>query len=105
IQWGEAADALKAANRYFIPVIWFVLLSLAIPAFRQPATLPEGDCPLPWAYCWGNWLMLILLSFCAWATFTSAASLFPKDSMELLGAELLPYAGMLIILARAAQCD
>src|SRR5690606_14736233 len=24
IQWGEAADALKAANRYFIPVIWFV---------------------------------------------------------------------------------
>lgn len=42
---------------------------------------------------------LVLLAL--WCTASAAGSLFPKDSMKLLGAELLPYVGLFTVICRA----
>lgn len=103
--WGDLAGAVNSFVRYQVGVIWFALLWVALPIFVHPLW-KRGPAPQPhdWTLRWAGWLGATLLGFCFYATLSAAASLFSKDSMELLGGELLPYAGMFIIIKRTAWC-
>jgi O-antigen ligase len=101
--WGDFAAALSALIKYQVGVIWLALVWIALPVFVHADWRRPGQPPV-WALRWAGWLGAVLLSFCFYATLSAGASLFPKESFELLGGELLPYAGMFVIIKRMSWC-
>lgn len=102
---GEIAPAAYYFVKYQVGVLWLAVAWLAVPVYvgALPAapgqSAPDGAVP-----GFLKVLLGLLLLFAFHATLSAAASLFPKDSMELLGSELLPYLGLFIVLLRSAPC-
>ncbi len=99
---GDFRESVSSFFKYQIAVLWLAITWLALPIFPRPshagtsARIPSRRffrSPLPS-------LITLLLAFTAWATFSAAGSLFPEESMDLLGSELLPYTGIFILLIR-----
>jgi O-antigen ligase len=81
--------------RYMIPVLWLAGLCLALPVII-PGPRKTRTCR-----CRNRSIMVILIwAFAVTSSISASASLFPKQSMKLLGAEVLPYAALFTIAVR-----
>lgn len=99
---GDFPQAVHGFVRYQVGVIWLAVLWLALPLVGgarpwQKSTPMPGSDPR-----WVGLLMALLLAFAANATLSAGASMFPEESMKLLGNELLPYAGLTALAVRWA---
>ncbi len=102
---GDFPAAVHAFVKYQIAIVWFVVLWLAapvlIPSLRRDG---HGIDTCGELRPWPAMLVAVLILLALQATISAGASMFPKQSMELLGAEILPYVGLFIILVRSAFC-
>lgn len=102
---GEWGGAVYSFVKYQIAVLWLAILWLIVPVFLYPTwrelnPLDDNRHAGRLAYV----LVVLLVAFAFYGTISAAASMFPKESMKLLGAELLPYAGLFVIITRMASC-
>ena len=92
---GISDDMVKYFLKYQVGVIWLAVAWIGAPAFSRRNIMEVT---------WIAAMTALALAMAWWATLSASASLFPKDSMKLLGSEILPYVGMFIVLLRGTAC-
>lgn len=101
---GKLEQTTRALIKYCIPLIWTTLLWLAGPILYRTDAEECLTTPWPWTARWIRWMTALLLLLGFQATLSAATSRFTKESFEQVGAEILPYAGLFIIILRSSFC-